>query len=178
MYIVNQPEMRVKFAGRNSALIKRLVAAQWAAILALFLLSSGGIRLEAQTAGKTTGAQTFRYDRAEEVTQSGIVARVLAKGDPGMVAGAHFLLQTSAGLVDASLGRFAFDGRGALTLVAGQQVEATGVVRRIEGAQVFVVRTVEVQGKVYVIRNEHGVAMSPQARGRASRRADGDGGAL
>jgi hypothetical protein len=168
----------MKFAERESALMRQLVAALCATIVALFLLAPGGVPLQAQTAGKTATPLTFRYDAAEEVTLSGTVARVLARGEPGMIVGAHFLLQTSAGLVDASLGRFAFEGRDALTVAAGQQVEATGVMRTVKGGQVFVVRTLEIQGEVYVIRNEHGFALSPQARGRGSKKTDGNRGTL
>lgn len=175
---MNRPEMRLKFAELGAALTRRLAAALCAAIVALFLLSWSRISLQAQTVGKTTAAAIFRYDRADEVTLTGTVARVLAKGEPGLLAGAHLLLQSSAGMVDASLGRFSFEGRGGLVLAAGQQVEATGVMRTIEGAQVFIVRTAKVEGEVYVIRNEHGVLLPPQARERPSKKTDGDGGAL
>ena len=71
--------------------------------------------------------------------------------------GSHLLFATSAGQVDASLGRFGLRGKGALSVVAGQQVEVTGVMKTIKSKQVFLARTVNVGGQVYTIRNAHGV---------------------
>jgi hypothetical protein len=48
----------------------------------------------------------------------------------------------------------------------GQQVELTGIMKMIREKQVFVARTVKVGSRVYTIRNQHGIAVSPQARGR------------
>jgi len=139
---------------------------------------AGAAPVQAQASGKTATVQPFRYDAAEEVTLSGRVARVLWNAAPGMTAGAHVVLETPAGMVDASLGRFAFEGKDVITLAAGEQVEARGVMRTIKGRQVLVVRTVMVKGEIYVIRNERGLALSPQARERASKKMDGNGGAL
>ena len=42
------------------------------------------------------------------------------------------------------------------------------MMRTLKDRQVFVTRTVKVGQQVYVIRNEHGIAVSPQSRERAS----------
>jgi hypothetical protein len=87
-----------------------------------------------------------------------------------MIAGSHLLLETSAGIVDASLGRFGLRGNGALSVAAGQQIEATGVVKTIHDKSVFLVRTVKIGDQIYTIRNQHGFPVSPQARERASQK--------
>jgi hypothetical protein len=92
-----------------------------------------------------------------------------------MLMGSHILLSTPTGPVDACLGRFALQGKGALSIAGGQQVEVTGVMKTIKDKQVFLTRTVKVGGEVYTIRNEHGFPLSPQVRERASRKSAGEG---
>jgi hypothetical protein len=68
--------------------------------------------------------------------------------------------------VDANLGRWGLMGKGSLHVAAGQQVAVTGVMKTYKDRQVFLARTVKVGGQVYVMRNERGIPMSPQARAR------------
>ncbi len=115
-------------------------------------------------------AQTTALGHAvsEESTLTGTVTNVLTKSLPGMIVGSHLLLATPSGPVDASLGRFGLIGDGALPVAAGQQIEATGVMKKIQGRPVFLVRTVKVlSGEVFTIRTEHGFPVSPRARERA-----------
>jgi hypothetical protein len=106
----------------------------------------------------------FSYDTTKEVTLSGTVSSVLKKPDPGMIMGSHLLLQTSTGNVDASLGRFTFVGKDAITVEAGQQVQMTGVMKNVNDKQFFLVRTLQVGGHTYNIRNEHGVGYGHPGR--------------
>jgi hypothetical protein len=127
--------------------------------------------VQAQTAAtptRTTGPYT--YHLSEEVTLSGTVSSVLPHSTAGMIMGSHLLLATATGPVDASLGRFALMGKGALPVAAGQQVEVTGVMKTIKANHVFLVRTVKAGGTVYPIRNQHGFAISPQGRQRTSQK--------
>jgi len=108
------------------------------------------------------------YAAGEESTLTGAVTNVLAKSLSGIIVGSHLLLATPSGPVDASLGRFGLIGDGALPVAAGQQIEATGVMKKIQGRPVFLVRTVKVSsGEVYTIRTEHGFPVPPRARERA-----------
>ncbi len=111
------------------------------------------------------------YDQAREVTLRATVSSVLTSPRPGMIFGSHLLLLTPSGTVDASLGRFGLEGKGALSVTAGEQVEVTGVMKTLKNRQVFVVRTVKAGGQVYTMRNEHGIQVSLQARERASQKA-------
>jgi hypothetical protein len=105
---------------------------------------------------------------AGEVTVTGTVLTVAAKAAPGMIAGSHLLLSTPSGVVDASLGRFDLQGKGAVEVAAGRQVEATGVIKRMmDGKPVLLVRTLKAGGEIYLVRNQHGFPISPQARERA-----------
>ena len=129
-------------------------------VLALLLIS-----FHRPIQAQTTRAQTTAD---AEVTLTGTVQSVLVKGAPGMIVGSHLLLATPNGTVDASLGRFALQGEGAVSVATGQQIEATGVMKRIKDKAVFLVRSVKVGGDVFTIRNKHGFPVSPQARKRAS----------
>src|SRR5260370_3711277 len=139
----------------------------FAARCALVLLSliSPPRPVQAQTAERPTGPF---YDVTKEVTLNGTVSSVLMKPSPGMIAGFHLLLATSSGEVDASLGRFGLQGKGALSVDVGQYIEVTGVMMTLRDKQVFVARTVKAGNQVYAMRNEHGIPVSPQARERAS----------
>ena len=138
--------------------------------LAILLLFSSQPTVQAQNPANAAKASApFTYDTASEVTLSATVSSVLAKADPEMMNGSHLLLTTPSGLIDASLGRFALRGN---VVSPGQPIEATGVMRppSIGHRQVFVVRTLKVDGQVYTLRNSHGVPLSPQAHERASQK--------
>jgi hypothetical protein len=108
------------------------------------------------------------YDIAKEVTLNGTVSSVLRKGTAGTGADSHLLLRTSSGAVDASLGRWGLQGKGALSVTAGQRVAVTGIMKTVKNnKEIFVARTVTVNGHVYTMRNQHGIPLSPLARARA-----------
>jgi hypothetical protein len=109
-----------------------------------------------------------RYDVSQEVTLSGTVSSVLHKAAPKMIWGSHLMVETAFGRLDASLGRLGLEGKGALSVTPGQQIELTGVMMTVRDKEVFVVRSVKANAKTYSMRNEHGIDVSPQARERAA----------
>ncbi|MGO9088375.1 MAG: hypothetical protein ACLQBK_24480 [Candidatus Sulfotelmatobacter sp.] len=119
---------------------------------------------------QTANDSRLYYDVTKEITLSGMVSGVLTKPNPGMIMGSHLLLATVSGAVDASLGRWGLQGEGALAVTLGQQVEVTGVKKVLKDREVFLARTVKVNGKVYTMRNEHGIPVSPQSRQRAAQK--------
>jgi hypothetical protein len=136
-------------------------------LLASLLLAILAVPLVAQSAPES---HPF-YDITKEVTLTGTVSSVLAKPAEGMLFGSHLLLDTHSGQVDASLGKWGLQGKGAISVAAGEPVEVTGVMKMINNRQVFIVRAVKVSGQVYTIRNQYGVPRSPQSRQRASQKA-------
>ena len=111
------------------------------------------------------------YDISKEVTLNGTVSSVFKRAPGGMTAGSHLMLTTSSGTVDASLGRWAMEGKGALSIAAGQRVQqVTGVMKTYKDKAVFVARTMTVGSRIYTIRNQHGVPVSPQSRARAGQK--------
>jgi hypothetical protein len=138
-----------------------------AGLLIGLLLAILAVPLGAQPVPK---ARPF-YDIAQEVTIHGTVSSVLLRAHVGMIPGSHLLLATASGAVDASLGKWALQGKGALSVAAGERVEVTGVMKTLRDREVFVARTVKVGGQVYTMRNEYGISVSPQSRARASLKA-------
>jgi hypothetical protein len=146
------------------------------AFLALCLLA---MPIHAQTAVTTKTAVPLRYDNSKEVTLTGTVSSVVKRSSPEtkMTAGSHLIVETTSGTVDASLGGFALRGKGALSVTPGQRVQVTGVMKQIRDKEVFVTRLVQADGHVYTIRNEHGFALAPTARVRATK-SEAKGGQL
>lgn len=128
------------------------------------------VPLNAQAAAHALHEEHPYYDAAKEVTLNGMVSNVLTKPSPGMMMGAHLLLKMGSGQLDASLGPWGFAGKDALSVTVGQEVVVTGVVKAVNNRQIFVVRTINSGGKLYTIRNRHGVPVSPQARERAAQK--------
>jgi len=110
------------------------------------------------------------YDVTKEVTLNGTVSSVVSGPSKGMIVGSHLLLQTASGNVDASLGKWGLAGKGALSVASGQRVDVTGVMKTVRNKEVFMVRVVKTNGKIYAIRNAHGVPVSPQGREHASQK--------
>src|SRR5208337_3190379 len=110
-----------------------------AGLLTSLLFAILALPLTAQSAPDTRAS----YDITKEVTLAGTVSRVYAKPADGMTFGSHLMLETASGQLDASLGKWALQGKGGLSVAAGQAIEVTGVMKTIKEKQVFVVRTVK-----------------------------------
>jgi hypothetical protein len=141
-----------------------------AVLLAGLLFACSASPLFAQPAREVHELHPF-YDISKEVTVTGTVSSVLDHAADGMLFGSHLLLETASGQVDASLGKWGLAGKGALSVSAGQEVQVTGVMKTIKEKQVFVVRLVKAEGRIYTIRNQHGVPVAPLARERVSETA-------
>jgi hypothetical protein len=134
------------------------------AVLALCLFATP---IHAQTAEGTPGSVVPpKYDLTHEVTFAGTVSSVVKITTPEMqmLGGSHLVIQTTSGKIDASLGAYAMKAEGALSVSPGQQVQVTGVMKTIRDQQVFVTRLVQVNGRIYKIRNEHGFVLAPEPR--------------
>ncbi len=134
-----------------------------ARVLTSLLFTISIIPANAQAA---RGCSQF-YDVDQEVTLTGVVSGVLTRPAPGSIMGSHLLLTTVSGPVDTSLGKWGLQGQGALSVTPGQQVEVTGVMKRFEEKKVFIARNVKIGDKIYRMRNECGIPVSPRARERA-----------
>lgn len=129
----------------------------------------------------TTQNSSFRprYDASKEVTVSGTVYSLSSQGKPGLPSGAHLMISTSRGLIDAHLGGFALMGSQPVSVHPGEQVSVVGVMTMAKGSVLLLARTVQANSKTFVIRNEHGALLFPrpaapgQVRFRMVHRGDG-----
>jgi hypothetical protein len=123
----------------------------------IVLLAIGG-SIEAQTAEHPKAVPAAPvYQASKEVTLEGTVANVVTKPTAGMLIGAHAILATPTGNVDAHLGSYAMKGSNPLTLTPGERVQVVGVMETLaKGNKVFLVRTIQAGSHTYTIRNEHG----------------------
>jgi hypothetical protein len=158
---------RATFELLPEAMMKPLFAPMCRLVLLAAVLGASGASQAQVVRPASKSTEQLNYDVSQEVTLSGTVSSLVARPAQDMVAGAHLLLTTLSGDVDISLGSFSLRGKGALSVAAGQQIEATGVMKTFKGKQVFLARTVKVSGHDYAIRNEHGIPITPQARERA-----------
>jgi len=131
-------------------------------LLVLLLFASLSLLTVAEAQSGPLVSKSVRaqeYNAANEVTLSATVTAVPTRTANGAFAAKTVKLQTSAGTVDANLGRAAIRGKYALPLSAGKQMQVTGVMTTHSNAQVFLVRSVKLDGHTYTLRNEHGFAL-------------------
>lgn len=146
----------------------------WAVAVLSLGLAAQTAKAQANAGAGQTGAP--HYDAAKEIMIKATVGSVVETAERGTYPGSHLMLQTSRGIVDASIGKWGLKGEGALKVSAGEEVEVTGVLASMEGTEIFLVRTVKAGGQTYLIRNERGVAYNPVARERAIENGAANGG--
>jgi len=141
------------------------------ALLAL-VLNAGPAHAQA-----TTPTTTPRYDISKEVTLNAMVKSVPSKSHVGQ-ANSGFLLQTTSGEVRGSLTPFVLNGKGALPIAPGANVQVTGVMLTMKNnEQLFVIRMIAVGGRTYAIRNERGFPLQNPGQ-NASATTESKGGKL
>jgi len=135
-------------------------------VCAILAISAPMFASSAQQAGIMTASKAFRptYDASREITLTGNVRSISSRSKTP--SGAHLLITTSQGLVDAHLGTFALQGSQPVSLHPGEQVRVVGVMTRAEGSPMLLVRTIQSSGKTFVIRNEHGALLFPRPAAR------------
>jgi hypothetical protein len=124
---------------------------------------------QAEPAGRPGPAAVSRYDADKEVVIEGTVSSLVKRPGRGLLAGAHVMLNTAFGPLDAHLGNYAMRGRGALSLSRGDQVKVTGVRTTVDGRDVFLVRTVRKGLSVCQVRNARGFLLRPAPSASAGR---------
>lgn len=130
----------------------------------------------AQTdAAKTQPPLSLKYDISQEVKLNGTITTVVTKLSAGMLSGSHLILETASGSIDAQLGRLRLAGRDAISVAPGEHVQVTGVIKIIQGKTVLLTRLIEVKGRVYELRNEHGIYRGHPERAPLSEGAAANG---
>jgi hypothetical protein len=128
------------------------------AVLLALALNAGAAHAQAAAETTTKSAIPLRYDISKEVTLNATVESLPSKSaltQSGPKTG--FTLQTTAGLVEGALTPFVRNGSGAISITVGEHIQVTGVMMTMKNSkQVFVIRTIQVGGRSYAIRNDRG----------------------
>ena len=130
----------------------------------LVLASTAGPAHAQSTTATNTSSVPLRYDVSKEVTFAATVQSVPAKSSHGFTSTSGLMLQTASGTVQGSLTQFTLSGKEALSITAGEHVQVTGVMTTtMQNKQVFLIRTIEINGRTYAIRNERGFPLAHPA---------------
>jgi hypothetical protein len=147
-----------------------------AALLAL-MLNAGVARAQTAAETSTKPAISPRYDISKELTLNAMVKSVPSKSHLGQ-ANSGFVLQTTSGEVRGSLTPFVLNGKGALSIAPGANVQVTGVMLTTKNnEQLFVIRLITMGGRTYAIRNERGFPVEHPGQ-NASATGESKGGQL
>lgn len=125
-------------------------------------------RGQSSAAANVTDQLAPVYDTAKEVKIQGTIQQIQAV--KAGVAGTHVIIKTQNGSVDAHLGASPAVDAKRLGLSVGQSVEITGMIAAMGGSNVFLARTLVVDGRTMTLRSEHGIpirAVMPQKSGAA-----------
>jgi hypothetical protein len=114
------------------------------------------------------------YDVARESVISGKVLEYSAAGKSAL-KGAHVIVQTSSGTVDAQLGNARMLKANHLTLEAGDAVSIMGETVTYSGGTVFVGRVIQKGAQSVAVRSRAGMPLSPTARSANGRMVTPEG---
>jgi hypothetical protein len=103
------------------------------------------------------------YDVSKEITLEGTVQNLVKKPAPGMIPGAHLIVSTGQGTVDAHIGNHVLADPAA-SFGSGQAVKLVGVMMEVNHQSVFIVRTIQTEKRTIVVRNDHGFLMFPGSK--------------
>lgn len=109
-----------------------------------------------------------RYDARNEVVLEGTVQSLVKEPTPGMTMGAHLMVSTAQGAVDAQIGRVA-RGPHAVSFAPGESVKLVGVMATINHQTVFLTRTIRTGSRTIKVRNERGFFATPGAQTHTTR---------
>jgi hypothetical protein len=107
-----------------------------------------------------------KYDLTKEVTLTGTVESLVKKPAPGTLLGAHLMVSTAKGTVDAHIGNFVVAGRNPTSFVSGESIKITGIMTTINHQNLFLVRTLQMGDRTITVRSEHGFLMPPASAAR------------
>jgi hypothetical protein len=114
-----------------------------------------------------------KYDVAKEVTVEGTIQSLVRKPAPGAIIGAHLMVSTAHGTIDAHIGNYFVAGKYALPLPAGQSVKLVGMMTTFHHQNVLLVRTMDAGSGTITVRSEHGFLIYPGARTLAATSSTG-----
>ncbi|MGH9757552.1 MAG: hypothetical protein ACRD4M_07420 [Candidatus Acidiferrales bacterium] len=112
----------------------------------------------ATAANSQSNAAITVYDLSREIVVQGNIQKIDTAGDR-VPMGAHLLVETSTGLVDAHLGTLNAASLKLLGLYNGEAVSLTGITESENGNSVMLVRILNVAGRNFTLRNKNGLPL-------------------
>jgi hypothetical protein len=106
------------------------------------------------------------YDVTKEVTVQGTIESLVRKPAPGAIMGAHLMVSTAHGTVDAHIGNYFVAGKFAVPLPAGQSVKLVGMMTTFNHQNVLLVRTMQTGSSTVRVRSDHGFLIYPGGKTR------------
>src|ERR1700738_777622 len=140
-----QKVIRVRIAIFFSALLLLLGNAVWAQQLA--------------DRPRQAAMRSLAYDATHETVVQGTVLSYTAES-PIPPIGAHLVLQTAAGSIDAHLGAASFLQANHFALAKGDSVSVVGVSSATRKGTVFLARVIQTTGQSLVLRTARGAPLS------------------
>jgi archaeosine-15-forming tRNA-guanine transglycosylase len=116
------------------------------------------------------------YDLSKEVMLEGTVQSLVKRPVPGSLAGAHLIVATAKGTVDAHIGNYVISGPHAESFASGQAVKLVGILVEVNHQDVFIVRTIQTGNRLITIRNDHGFLVPPGSQAARLANASSTGG--
>ncbi len=107
-----------------------------------------------------------KFDLSKEVTLNGSVQSLVRKPAPGSFMGAHLMVSTAQGTVDAHIGNFVIAGRNPTSFTTGEAIKLTGIMTTYNHQNLFLVRTLQMGDRTITIRSEHGFLVAPASAAR------------
>jgi hypothetical protein len=127
-------------------------------LFAVALFLSAGAAAQEKIASIPSHGSVPTYDLARESTLQGTVIEYTAVSSTAPF-GAHVLLQTSAGTVDAHLGNSKVLEANHISLSAGDTVRVVGENLAFKGSTIFVVRTLQRGSQTVTLRSKNGMPL-------------------
>jgi len=134
------------------------------ATLAISLLATPLFANESVAPKRTVIAS--KYDLSNEVTLTGTIQSLVKKPAPGTLMGAHLMVSTAQGTVDAHIGNFLIAGRNPTSFVSGESIKLVGIMTTINHHNLFLVRTLQMGDRTIMVRSEHGFLVAPASAAR------------
>lgn len=129
----------------------------------------------ATAANSQSNAAMTAYDLSKEIVVQGNIQKIDTVGDRAPM-GAHLLVKTSTGVVDAHLGALNAASLKLLGLYNGEAVSLTGITQTENGNSILLVRILNVAGHDFALRTKHGFPVKtlvPRATSMGRTNAEG-----
>lgn len=121
----------------------------------------------ATAANSQSNAAMTAYDLSKEIVVQGNIQKIDPAGNHAPM-GAHLLVETSTGVVDAHLGALNAASLKLLGLYNGEAVSLTGIMQTENGNSILLVRILNAAGHDFTLRSKNGFPLKSLAPRAAS----------